>query len=200
MKLIVLHTTKVGDNSLMLHALTEESRKESFIVKGLRKTHANVYFYPLSIISADIVPSRSSNISLAHKFSFINPIEGIKNNISKTYISIFIAETLFKLQQCEIPFDWACAQVEALQDANGDEANFHIAFLISLCEVLGFKITPAALAEFGGEGIRESLPKAPENGQARSRLCKSIISYLSYNLGVKININSLDVLSEIITS
>ncbi|MCF0173903.1 MAG: recombination protein O N-terminal domain-containing protein [Bacteroidales bacterium] len=197
MKLVVLHTTKLGDNSLMLHTLTEKGIKESFVVKGLKKTHASVYFSPLSLISAQIVPNSRSTISLAHHFAFISPLEGIAADFTKTAISIFIAEVLFKLSQCEIPFEWLSSQILGLNEATEDVENFHIGFLISLCEVLGFKITPNALAEFGGEGIKESLAKAPANGQARTRLCNAVIAYLSYNLDIKITINSLGVLSEI---
>lgn len=197
-RMIVLHTTKLGDNSLVLHALTEDSERESFVVKGLKKTHAGVYFYPLSLLSAGIVKSPRASMSLAHQFAFSNPLEGIRGNMAKASICIFMAEVIYKLPQCDIPYSWICSQVESLDKAESGIAGFHIGFLIGLCEVLGFKLTPESLGEFGGQAVKESLTSAPENGEARARLCNAIISYLCYNLDTRIAINSIGVLSEIL--
>ncbi|MBQ2919233.1 MAG: recombination protein O N-terminal domain-containing protein, partial [Bacteroidales bacterium] len=52
-ELIVLHTTKFGENSLVVHTLSREYGRRSFLVKGAGKKSMMSLFLPLNMLEAD---------------------------------------------------------------------------------------------------------------------------------------------------
>ena len=52
-ELIILHTTKFGENSLVIHTLSRDYGRRSFLVRGAGKKMMSL-FLPMNILEADI--------------------------------------------------------------------------------------------------------------------------------------------------
>ena len=61
---IVLHTTKFGENSLVVHTLSKEYGRRGFLVRGAGRKSSTSLFQPLSILEADIVAVSYTHLKL----------------------------------------------------------------------------------------------------------------------------------------
>ena len=90
-------------------------------------------------------------------------------------------------------------------------ANFHLWFLAGLCTVLGFGPSGeglfdgcdmfnaenlALLRQISAAGFSEAMA-IPLNGSRRRDFCNQMVRYLSYHLGLNLNLRSLDVLHDL---
>ena len=55
--LIVLHTTKFGENSIVLHTLSKEYGRRGFLVRGVGKKSMTSLFLPLTVLPVKKVTS-----------------------------------------------------------------------------------------------------------------------------------------------
>ena len=60
--IIILHTTKFGENSLVIHTLSREYGRRSFLVRGIGKRMPASFFLPMNILEADIAESAKSTL------------------------------------------------------------------------------------------------------------------------------------------
>lgn len=204
---IILHTTKFSEDSLVVHALSRQYGRRSFLVRKPRMS----LFQPLNIVEADVVENPKSSLYLARNYSSFLPLNGLRSNISKNLVSLFLGELLFKGITEGAPDEqlylW-CRERVLLFDAMGsDYASFHLKFMLEFCEKLGFAVTPDSIIPFAGKYLdpicslaEKSFPEAmlvPLNGQMRSDIAESLISYLEFHLERAINIRSLEVLRDL---
>ena len=180
--LIVLHTTKFGESSLVVHTLSKEYGRRSFLVKGVGKKAAMSLFLPLNILEADIVESSRSDLYTARNIAARHSLLGIRDNIFKNSMTMFLSEVLYRVVKdgaCEQGlFEWCEKNILLLDSIRTDFSNFHIRFLLELAIILGFGAEPEDLRPFVGEhcGLIERfvhLPFAesmliPLNGQTRN--------------------------------
>ena len=82
-ELIVLHTTKFGENSIVVHTLSREYGRRSFLVRGAGKRLMSL-FLPLNILEADIVESTKSTLFTARNLTARHPLLGIPATSSRT--------------------------------------------------------------------------------------------------------------------
>ena len=79
--LIVLHSTRFGENSTVLHTLSNEYGRRSFLVRGVGKKALTTLFLPLTILEADIIENPKSNLYTAKNFSSVHSLIGIRSDI-----------------------------------------------------------------------------------------------------------------------
>lgn len=154
-ELIVLGHTKFGDNSIVLHTLGRVYGRRSFLVR-IGKRAGMAMFLPLSIVEADITENPKSTLWSARNFSSRYGLAGIRGNIYKNAMSMFMAEVLFRTLKegsCEEGlYDWCCGQILTLDALESDFSNFHLLFLLGLASALGFRPRFEDLIPFVGGG------------------------------------------------
>ena len=209
-ELIILHTTKFGENSLVIHTLSRDYGRRSFLVRGAGKKMMSL-FLPMNILEADITESSKSALFSARNFSTMHPLLGIRNNLYKNSMTMFISEVLYRTVKEGASeqglFDWCTKNIMLLDAMETDFSNFHIRFLLEFAVVLGFGAEPDDLRPFVGEhcGLIERfvhLPFAesmliPLSGQTRNEMAEDLLRYIEFHSESALNVNSLKVLREL---
>lgn len=207
---IVLSTTKIRDNSIVLHTLSRSYGRKSFLVRTGQKARM-AYYLPLNVLELDVTENKKSDLWYAKPLSAKYPLIGIRNDIFKNTMSLFMAEVLFRVIKDGANedglFEWCEHQILTLDAFESDYSNFHIRFLLELCVALGFRPEASDIMAFSGEYqseieslMREDLPGAmmiPLSGKTRNDIASSIIKYLEFHTESAINIKSLQVLREL---
>ncbi|MBR7005107.1 MAG: DNA repair protein RecO C-terminal domain-containing protein [Bacteroidales bacterium] len=150
-ELIVLNHTKFGENSIVLHTLSAEYGRHGFLVKVSPKT-AMALFLPLNILQAEVTENPKSDLWFARNFVSVTPLNGIRSNIHKNTMTLFMSEVLYRVVKDQTNedglADWLKGQIMTLDALESDFANFHLLFLLNLCSALGFDPDTAGLAPF----------------------------------------------------
>ena len=209
-ELIVLHTTKYGENSVVVHTLSRAYGRRSFLVRGAGKKIMSL-FLPLNILEADIIETSKSNLYTAKNLVLRHPLLGIRNDMFKNSMTMFMSEVLYRAIKDgtyeEGLYEW-CEKIILLLDAiQSDFSNFHIRFLLELSVSLGFSPESRDLQPFVGDhypGVEKFMQSdlatsmlIPLNGTARNEIADSILRYLEFHTDSSLNINSLRVLREL---
>ncbi len=210
MELVVLNTTKLGDSSLVLHCLSREYGRRSFIVT-VRKGGSKALYMPFSILEAQEVENRRSELRRLRGVSPLHPLNGLRSDLDKNAITLFMSEVLWRALQDGAAedglYDWCVRSILTLDAIEGDFRNFHLRWLMELISVLGFSPAFEDIAPFAGDNLREiqdllgsPLPEFmvyPLNGKKRSAIADSLLRYLSAHLEIPLNIRSLAVLGDL---
>ena len=209
-ELIVLHTTKFGENSIVIHTLSKDYGRRSFLVRGAGKKIMSLLL-PLNIIEADITESTKSTLFTARNLSSASPLLGIRNNIYKNTMTMFLSEVIYRTikegAQEQGLFEWCRGQILLLDALQNDFSNFHIRFLLELSVALGFSPESSDLMPFVGENyvtvsqfmttsFAESM-LIPLSGLVRNKICEDVLRYIEYHTESTLTINSLKVLREL---
>ena len=208
--LIVLHTTKFGENSIVVHALSKEYGRRSFLVRGAGKRQMSLLL-PLSILEADVVETTRSTLFTARNLSARYPLLGIRNNIFKNAMTMFMSEVLYRVvkdgSREEGLYEWCEKNILLLDAVKNDYSNFHLHFLLELTVALGFSPQACDLKPFVGEHypiverlMRGTFAEAmlvPMNGSLRCEIAEEILRYIEYHTESSVNVNSLKVLREL---
>ena len=209
-ELIVLNLTKLGETSIVLHTLSREYGRKGFVVKVSRKTSMSL-FLPLNILEADVQESNKPGLWRAGSVTARFPLSGIRSNIYKNTMTLFMSEVLYRTVKEGANedglFDWCAKSILTLDALESDFANFHIRFLLEFAVALGFSPSAEDLAPFAGpyypvlkEFVSASFSEAmllPLNGETRNALAEILLKYLSYHSESAINVQSLKVLREL---
>lgn len=207
---IVLATTKVGDNALVVHTLSREFGRRGFLVRSARKTGTTV-FLPLNILEAEAVENSKSELWTLRNITLKDGLPGIRGNLQKNTMTLFLAEVLLRTLRDGTNedglFEWCVGSILTLNALEADFANFPVRFLLELAGALGFRPTFEDIAPFAAEhlapmkalvsaGFEESM-LLPLNGATRNALCDSLLLYLSFHTDSVIQVKSLAVLREL---
>ena len=209
-ELIVLNHTKFGENSIVLHTLSAEYGRHGFLVKVTPKT-AMALFLPLNILQAEVTENPKSDLWYARNFVSVTPLNGIRCNIHKNTMTLFMSEVLYRVVKDQTNEDglaeWLKGQILTLDALQSDFANFHLLFLLRLCSVLGFDPDASGLAPFADKHLSQmefllKLPFAeallyPLSGVDRNTIAESILRYIEFHTESAVNVRSLAVLREI---
>lgn len=209
-RLIVLAHTPFGDKSAVLHTMSDVYGRRGFMVGTGPRTPSSL-FLPMNLLEAEVTENPRASLWRASGFTMMSPLSGIRGNIYKNAISLFMSEVLYRTvtegSAEEGLFDWCSEAVLTLDALQDGWSNFHIRFLLDLAAALGFRPDAEGLAPFAGEDLHVlqqmvSLPMAeammvPLSGNARTRLCRRILDYLRFHTDSAINVKSLDVLGEL---
>lgn len=226
-EIIVLNTTPLKDNSVVVHTLSREWGKRGFICPAKQKA----FLQPLNVLEVDVAQNQKSNLWRISGLTSVYPLNGIRRSAGKNAISIFMAEVLFRsLQEGAREdglYDWAISQIQLLDALQGDFANFHIHFLMDYAASMGFHPTWEDLLPFmDASGIASSGTSSASlssnqsanlanlsrglmqssfadsmlirmDGKTRSEICRRLLKYLEFHLETPLHIRSLDILSEL---
>lgn len=208
-ELIILHTTKFGEKSLVLHTLSKEYGRRSFLLRSVGKTAS--LFQPLNILEGDITESSRSKLYTIKNISAKTALNGIRGNIYKNTISLFMSEVLYRaIKDGENEsglFEWCERNIMLLDALEGNFNNFHLYFLIDLSMALGFRPDMEGLSPFVGEHY-ETVHKLLKlsfgevmlltmNGSTRNAIAEELLHYIEYHTESALRVNSLRVLHEL---
>ena len=210
-ELIVLHTTKFGENSIVVHTLSKEYGRRSFLIRGVGKKAVMTLMLPLTVLEAEIVQTSKSTLYTARNLTAKYPLMGIRNNIYKNSMTLFMSEVLYRTLKDganeEGLFEWCQRSILLLDAIESDFSNFHLRFLLEFAVALGFSPQARDLMPFVGDHypLVERLMKEdfadvmliPMNGLLRNEIAESILRYLEFHTESAINIASLKVLREL---
>jgi len=208
---IVLHTTKFGENSLVVHSLSKEYGRRGFLVRGAGKKSAMSLFQPLSILEADIIESSKSNLYTARNISLRHHLSGIRGNMFKNSMTMFMSEVLYRCVKDganeEGLYEWCERDILLLDSIESDFSNFHIRFLLELSIALGFSPQTQDLMPFTGvhfpvveRFMTESFAQTmliPLSGSVRNEIAEELLRYIEFHTESALNVNSLKVLREL---
>ncbi|MBE6215706.1 MAG: DNA repair protein RecO [Bacteroidales bacterium] len=209
-ELIVLHTTKFGENSIVVHSLSRDYGRRSFLVRGVGKKSMSL-FLPLNILEADIAESSKSTLFTARNLSSACSLTGIRNNILKNSMTMFMSEVLYRTIKEgaweQDLYQWCRKSILTLDAIQSDFSNFHIRFLLELAVTLGFRPESRDLLPFVGDHdgtIKDFMQMSfaesmliPLNGVTRNEIAEEILRYIEFHTESSVNVNSLKVLREI---
>ncbi|MCR4859579.1 MAG: DNA repair protein RecO C-terminal domain-containing protein [Bacteroidales bacterium] len=209
-QLIILNTTKVGERSLVLHALSPDWGRRSFIT-SVPKGGGMALFQPLSVLDAEVVENPRSELWRAHALSARHPLTGLRTSAAKNAMTLFMSEVLYRTVRDggreEGLFEWCERSILTLDALEGDFANYHLRFLLELCAALGFSPSEEDLAPFAEEHFAQvsallksdfgSCMLLPLNGEARNEIAELLLRYLSFHSETRIEARSLRVLREL---
>ena len=210
-ELIVLHTTKFGENSIVLHTLSKEYGRRGFLVRGVGKKSMTSLFLPLTVLEADITESSRSKLYTARNLSSKYPLNGIRGNMFKNSMTLFMSEVLYRVVKEggneQGLYEWCEKSIQLLDSIESDFSNFHIRFLLELAIALGFSPEAQDLRPFTGDHfpivekfIRNSFAESmliPLSGQVRNEIAEEILRYIEFHSESAVNVNSLKVLREL---
>ena len=94
-QLIVLSLTKFKDNAIVLHCLSREYGRRSFIV-NVGKGGSMAMFLPLSILEADVIENPKSQLARAKNISALYPLYSLRSDMYKNSIAMFLSEVLYR--------------------------------------------------------------------------------------------------------
>lgn len=209
--LIVLHTTKFGENSIVLHTLSKEYGRRGFLVRGVGKKSMTSLFLPLTVLEADITESSKSKLYTARNLNAKYPLNGIRGNMFKNSMTLFMSEVLYRVVKEggneQGLYEWCEKSIQLLDSIESDFSNFHIRFLLELAIVLGFSPEAQDLRPFTGDHfpiverfIQGSFAESmliPLSGQVRNEIAEEILRYIEFHSESAVNVNSLKVLREL---
>ena len=209
-RLIILQYTKIKDSAIVIHTLSREWGRRSFIVH-LGKNASLAMFQPLGIVEADITENTRSELWRAARFTQAWPLVSLRTNLYKNAIVLFMSEVLYRGVREgtaeEDLYDWCERSILTLNALEKDFSNFHLRWLLELAAEMGFAPSAEGLAPFAGERLRDvqalldaSFEEAmllPLSGERRSELCEVFLRYLSHHTESALDIRSLRVLREL---
>ena len=210
LQLIVLGTTKFSENGLVLHTLSREYGRRGFLVRVGKKTPLGVTM-PLTLIEAEITSNPKSELWSARNLCERTPLPGIRGDIRKNSMTLFMAEVLLRAVRDGMNepglYEWAEKSILTLDALQGRFPNYPLFFLLDFASAMGFRASYESLLPFAGNNLRAIRALAgaelqqsllvPLKGEERNSLCEEIIRYLEYHLESSLNIRSLAVLREL---
>ena len=174
---IVLGYTKFGENSVVVHTLSEEYGRRGFLVHVGKKA-GMALLLPMNILEMDVTPNPKSTLW-----------------------------TVKDGQAEEGLYPWCVRSILTLDTLQSDFSNFHIRFLLEFAGALGFSPTFEDIAPFAEKHLIQLKPfltsdfsasmLVPLRGEERNALCEDLLRYLEYHTESTIHIQSLAVLREV---
>lgn len=142
-RIIVLHTTRQGDNALVLNVLDETAGRQGLFVRGVGKTKSSAVFHPLSILDVVKAESPYSSIPTLKEFSPEVSLANLRSDIRRSSIALFICEILYRTMRSgdgdETLFNFVAQSAISLDSEAKPTANFHLWWLVNFCSLMGFK-------------------------------------------------------------
>ena len=208
--LIILATTKIGEKSLVLHCLSSEWGRRSFIT-SVSKGSTMALYLPLNILDAEVIENPKSDLWRIRNISSARPLNGIRSNLNKNTMTLFMSEVLYRSIKDganeEGLFDWCLKSIMTLDALESDFSNFHLRWLLELAGAMGFSPSAEDIAPFAGNhmgeisslvslGFSECL-MMPLSGAGRNEIAEILLEYLGWHTESRIEVRSLKVLREL---
>lgn len=141
-----MHTVKYGDTSLVAYLLTDIHGRQTYMVQGVKsskgKGNKASVLQPMFPLEFEGFQTRHSQMHRMKDVRLAFPLQTVPFDVRKSTISLFMAESLYKLIKETEPnatlFDFVRNSVIALDLMTDGVANFHLWFLVRLSAFLGF--------------------------------------------------------------
>lgn len=209
-RFIVLSATKVGDKSLVVHTLSADWGRRSFI-SGASGKNPMALFLPMSLIEAEVVENPRSDLWRMRGISSSEPLCGIRNDIRKNTMTLFMSEVLMRSLRSgrsdDGMYEWCRKSILMLDALEESFSNFHLLFLLEFAGALGFMPSDQDLAPFAGEhldAVRRLVGSTPAQallipmtGAQRNGIASLLLDYISFHTGSRLEIRSLPVFREL---
>ena len=209
-RLIILNTTKVGERSLVLHALSPDWGRRSFIT-SVPKGGGMALFQPLNVLDAEVAENPRSDLWRVHALSARHPLTGLRTSAGKNAMTLFMSEVLYRTIRDGVReeglFEWCERAILTLDALQGDYANYHLRFLLELATALGFSPSLEDLMPFAEDRLPElraliqsdfgTCMLVPLSGETRGDIAEKLLRYLGYHTEARIEVRSLRVLKEL---
>ena len=209
-RLIILNTTKVGERSLVLHALSPDWGRRSFIT-SVPKGGGMALFQPLNVLDAEVAENPRSDLWRVHALSARHPLTGLRTSAGKNAMTLFMSEVLYRTIRDGVReeglFEWCERAILTLDALQGDYANYHLRFLLELAAALGFSPSLEDLMPFAEDRLAElraliqsdfgTCMLVPLSGETRGDIAEKLLRYLGYHTEARIEVRSLRVLKEL---
>ena len=95
LEFIIIGTTKVGEKSLVLHTLSAEYGRRSFIV-SISKSSSMALYLPLNILSGEVSDNHLSDLWRVSGLRAEYSLSGIRGDVRKNTMTMFLSEVLFR--------------------------------------------------------------------------------------------------------
>jgi DNA repair protein RecO (recombination protein O) len=224
---IVLHHVKYGESSLIVTLYTERHGRMTCMVSGIhsKKTRLSLpFFQPLTLLEADIYYKSNREVHRLKELSCPFHYTSIPFSITKSTISLFLAEilwlTLREEEANEGLFNFLYHAFQLLDSKDEGVAGFHLLFLIQYSRYLGifpaglesttditrftdlsiFRNLPGETGRIFIEMVKTSLAQAEKislNKASRTIILDALVKYFEQHLEGMGKIKSVAVLKEI---
>lgn len=152
---IVLNRFNYSDNSIIVKIFTRNYGLQTFIVKGAfrKKSSQKASIYqPLSILEIVFYNYENKEIKIPKETRISQTYQTLQSNYLKSSIALFLAEILSKVIRETFPDErkYEFIKNSLLHFDLQDEGivNFHLSFLLKLCNYLGFSLTNHEIDNF----------------------------------------------------
>ena len=142
---IVLHTMKYKESSLLVHAYTDVSGRQTYVVNGVRseKNKAGMaLFQPLTLLDVVAYHNPKSDLQRMTEYRLVQPLQSIPFDVIKNALALFMGEVLYKTIREHEPneklFDFLYRSIIDFDEMSAGVANFHLYFLVHLARYLGY--------------------------------------------------------------
>jgi DNA repair protein RecO (recombination protein O) len=142
---IVLHTTRYGESSLVVHCYTEQHGRQTYMVKGVRKSrkqNRSNLFQPLFILDFEVYHKGTREIQLVKEVSRAMPLNSLPFDMVKSAQAIFMAEVIYRVVREEesnpVLAQFLLSTIQYLDALENASPDFHILFMFQLSRHLGF--------------------------------------------------------------
>ena len=153
---IVLHTTRQGDSSLVVHVLDETAGRQSLFLRGVgkgRRTSAAAAFHPLAVLEVVTDANPRSSLLYLREYEPLVPLPTLRTDIRRSAVAQFVCEVLWRTLRTgdgdpEL-FAWLVECIAALEAWPGPGsaetagtpgvANFAAWWLVGYCTRMGFR-------------------------------------------------------------
>ncbi|PKP37837.1 MAG: DNA repair protein RecO [Bacteroidetes bacterium HGW-Bacteroidetes-14] len=143
--IIVLHKTKYGDSSIIIHGYSAETGRCGLIVRkgGRGGIHSALsQLHPLSIIEAELSDKNRGDLKNVKEFRTLYNLPGIRENLSKSSIAMYVSEFIFRCIHEVEPnpsfYEFLVKSVLLLEEMDSGFANFHLWFLVEYAKRSGY--------------------------------------------------------------
>jgi DNA repair protein RecO (recombination protein O) len=142
---IVLSHIKYSDTSLVTTIYTESHGRKSFMVQGVYRNKSRfppVLFQPLTLLDLEISVAPNRELQRIKEAALHQTFHSIPFNTTKSAITLFIAEILYKTLHEEESnptlFSFLLHAIQLFDLNESGTANFHLWFLMNYTKHLGF--------------------------------------------------------------
>jgi len=144
-RLIVLHTIKYSESSLLVYAYTQLFGRQTFLLKGIRtaKKHGlAAHFFPLQLLDAVVNHETTRDIQYIKEFHPVSDLSTLRIQLHKSALALFLGELLYKSLQENAPnpelYHFIEQAILTLNALESGLANFHLHFMVHLAIYSGY--------------------------------------------------------------
>ena len=160
---IVINYIRLRETSIVVNIYTEAFGIRAYIENGIRSAKSKnkiALFQPLTLLDLVVFERENKGLKRISEVKCSQPYQSLPYDISKSSISLFLAEVLkkcLKEEEANPPlFNFLMYSFSYLDSPHVEYGNFHLIFLIKLSAYLGFspETSEQVLLEFQSLNLR----------------------------------------------